>query len=210
MDDRAVTGADARALNWRFVVPDEPAGLLLLSVDGELVHGAIAPERRPSALADALRAGPYPAVVAPDLSAWAAVGDGDPRALLERLAASVAPGGWIYAGFANAAYPGRRAGALRPGAVRRVIRAAGFLDLEVYLAFPSVSCPAYLVSAAGAAPLDYFLDRLSFPPPPEHDPGRGRGSRTRAALMLRAARLAPHRARVAFAPGLAIVGRRAA
>ena len=216
MDIRTATGigvgADARVLNWRFVAPDEPAGLLLLAVDGEAVPAAIAPERESAALALALEAGPYPAVVAPDISAWASIAEMGARGLLERVAACVAAGGWLYVGFSNAAFPGRRSGpeSLRRGTVRRTLRAAGIEGLEEYLTFPSASCPAFLVSTADTAPLEYFLRQLSFPPPPEHDPAGGSNGRRRAALILRAARLAPHRARVAFAPGLAVVGRRPA
>ena len=210
----ALTQADARLLNWRFVVPGEPHGLLLLPIAGESVPGAVVPERGSGELTEVLRAGPYPAIVAPDLGAWAEVAQEGSRELLERLGASVAPGGWLYVGFGNAAYPGRRsrAGSMLPGAARRAMRAAGLRELEGYLAFPGASCPAFLVSTDGAAPLDYFLERLSFPPPPEHDHSgaSGGGSPRRLALLLRAARLAPHRARVAFAPGVALVGRRPA
>ncbi|MFL5800072.1 MAG: hypothetical protein ACJ77A_19345 [Actinomycetota bacterium] len=200
---------DARALNWRFVVPDEPAGLLLLPADGETVAGATVVPASAHGLAETLARGPFPAVVAPDMGGWAVRTGFRTSELLERLGRQVVPGGWIFAGFANPWYVGRwlRRGSLRRRRAMAALRRAGLAG-EAYLTFPSEQCPAYIVPASGRAELDYLLRRL-FVPHTGEPTGFGTRVKRRLLMVMRAVALrAPHRARVAFCPGLAVVARR--
>ena len=201
---------DARALNWRFVVPDEPEGLLLLPIADERLPNSTAVRPGRPSLDAALRAGPYPAIVAPDVGSWSSFGGGDPVRLLTLLASSVAPGGWLYAGLANPWYPHARRGRRSLGrrAALRALRACGFEDFETYLAFPDERCPAYLVSTTRPAELEYFLRSLFLP-----YAGAARGWRARVrqrllSSMRAAALLVPHGTRLRFAPALGIVARR--
>jgi hypothetical protein len=202
---------DARALNWRFVVPDEPRGLLLLPAGGERMEDAVSPELSASALSAALGDGPYPAVAAPDLAGWAGLERaGGAAGLLARLGDSVGPGGWLFAGFPNAWYPAHPAapGSLGLGAARRILRRSGLGIDEAYLALPDQRCPAYLVSTGGPAELEYFLRRL-FRPYPGSLSGWRAGLRQRSLSIMRMVALGlPHRLRVRFAPALGIVARR--
>jgi hypothetical protein len=203
---------DARTLNWRFVVPDEPDGLLLLPVRDERVPSAVVVEPDPAALESALAQGPYPAVVALDLGRWAALGrHGGAGRLLARLCAAVAPGRWLCVGFANTWYPGApwRPGALGLQTAVQTIRRAGLSDQEVYLALPSQRHPAFLVPAARPAELSHVIDRLFFTYVPADLPW----AMTRRALLgvLRpGAAHAPHGLRRQLAPGFCIVARRPA
>ena len=74
---------DARPLNWRFVVPSEPEGLLLLAMDGERIAGAVVPDRTPGALREALDGASFPAVAVPDVGSWSGV-MGSSAALLRK------------------------------------------------------------------------------------------------------------------------------
>jgi hypothetical protein len=202
---------DARALNWRYVVPGEPAGLLLLPIDDERVEGAVIPPNDPAAVREAMQRGPYPAIAAPDLSRWAHADPSGIRELLRSLAAAVVPGGWLYVGFPNADSPTRRPrnGGFTLRGARRVLRRAGIQQIETYLPFPDQRCPAYLVSAQGSAGLEYFLRHLAFP----FTSGEGNHRELRRRLLRvarRAALLAPHRVRVRLAPAVALVARRSA
>jgi hypothetical protein len=201
---------DIRALNWRFLVPDEPHGFLFLPVDGEALAGAISPNGE-GGLAGAIGQGPYPAVAVPDLAAWIRdVPDESPTRLLDRLADAVAPGGWLYAGFPNRRYPGRRAapGSIRLGAAVRILRARRFTEVRAFLPFPDQRSQAYFISADTRAPLGHFLSLLVFPYS-AGGPGADR-KRSRIRWMRRIALASPHPIRVRFAPAAALLARRAA
>jgi hypothetical protein len=202
---------DARPLNWRFVVPDEPRGLLQLRAGDERLEGAVSPERSAPALSTALRDGPYPAVVASDLAGWAGLERrGGAADLLARLGDAVAPGGWLFAGFPNAWHPARPApdGALGLGAARRIVGRSGLVMLDAYVALPDQRCPAYLVSIDRPAGLEYFLRHL-FRPYAGSLSGWRAGLRRRSLSLMRAAALGlPHPVRLRLAPALGIVARR--
>jgi hypothetical protein len=201
---------DARTLNWRFVVPDEREGLLLVPVDDERIPSAVVAESGPAGLAAALGRRPYPAVAAPDLGGRVGRGrPGETGRLLARLCAAVAPAGWLYAGFANAWYPGApwRPGSLSLGTALRILRRSGLSDPEVYLALPSQRRPALLVPAARPAELGHVLDRLFVP----YVPAELRFARARRELltMFRSgAAVAPHGIRTRLAPAFSLVARR--
>jgi hypothetical protein len=199
---------DARRSNWRFVVPDEPTGLLLLPIQDETLAGSVVPDRTEASLDRALEVS-HPAAAVPDLGSWGRLGGGS-LPLLRRLAAAVQPGGWMYVGCANARYPGSATSrnAVRPGVVRRELVRAGFTEMETYLAFPDQRCPAYLVSVAGRRELDYFLRRLAFPyADPSSRFGRPMGRRV-LGIALSGASVAPHSFRTWSAPAVAFVARR--
>lgn len=201
---------DIRALNWRFLVPDEPDSFLFLPVDGEALHGATTPKES-GGLEEALRRGPYPAVAAPDLSAWIDGSNGNsPTRLLRRLAEAVSPKGWLYVGFPNRLYP---LGPMAPGSIRlpratRILQRLGFTEVRASLPFPNQRCPAYFVSTDTQGPLRHFLSRLVFPyavdqPEPER-------LQRRIMLMRNVALASPHPVRVLFAPAAGLVARRSA
>jgi hypothetical protein len=195
---------DARLLNWRFVVPGEPEGLLLLAADGETLPGAITPGR--GALAGRLPDGPYPAIAIPDLAAW--VPERRPRAaarLLAMLAAAVAPGGWLCAGFPNRWYPAApmRSGSLSLAAALGAVRRAGLTGVEVYAALPDQRRAAFLVPLARPAEMDHMLRVLfetSFP-----SGGRGALAFRRILAAGRRAALATPRARRHLVPAYYLV-----
>jgi hypothetical protein len=202
---------DARMHNWRFVVPDEPEGLLHLPADGELLPSAAVVEPGPDGLAAALRRGPYPAIAAPDIGLWSRHRPAEASRTLARLAAAVAPGGWLCAGFANANYPGTPAlaGGLRMPTARRVLRCAGFTDIEEYIALPNQRCPALLVPAARSMELNHVLRQLFL----TYVPGEGMlamAQRHLLTLLRRGALVTPHGIRARFAPGFFVVARRSA
>jgi hypothetical protein len=199
---------DARPLNWQFVTPDVPAGLLLLPVGAEPLTAAVIPNRAAPSLSAVLSEGPYPAVAAPDLGRWSRFAGG-PERLLARLAAAVRDDGWLCAGFCNRWSPLRPPGGehLSMRKARRALHRAGFGRIDTYLAFPDHRRPAYLTSS-GPAELRYFLRRFFFP-----YVGDLRGVRAR--LMQRALRLirmaalaTPHTIRIRFAPAYVLVARR--
>lgn len=184
-------GPDARLLNWRYVVPSEPPGLLLLPAAGESLPGAVTPGIRP--LARALLDQRYPAVAAPDLAAWAGRGAaaGAPD-LLAALAGAVAPGGWLCVGFPNRWYPAAplRAGSLSLHAALRALRRSGLTAAEVYAALPDQRRAAFLVPLARPAEMDHMLRALFQTP----FPAAGRGAaafRRMLGGLRRAAILAP-------------------
>jgi hypothetical protein len=200
--------ADARLLNWRFLVPPEPPGLLLLPAAGETVPGAVIPE--PDLLDRLLPAGRYPAIAIPDLAAWLPRRrrGSQPARLLAGLAAAVAPGGWLCAGFANSLYP---AAPLRPGSLScaralRTIARAGLTQPELYAALPGPRRAAYLVPLTRPAELDHMLRVLfetSSPPP-----GRGAAASRRILALMRQAALAAPRARRHLMPAYYLIARR--
>ncbi len=192
---------DARVLNWRFIVPDEPAGMLLLPADGETLPAAVTPER--DALKRMLLDRRYPAVAVPDLAAW--VSQGRPSRLLAALAAAVAPGGWLCAGFPNRWYPAAplRAGSLSLTAALGVMRRAGLTGAEVYAALPDQRRAAFLVPLARPAEMDHMLRTLfetSFPAS-----GRGALAGRRILAILRRVALATPRARRHVVPAYYLV-----
>jgi hypothetical protein len=191
---------DARTLNWRFVVPDEPPGLLFLPTG---------PGPGPVGLAAALAAGPYPAVAVTDLGSWARRRPAEAGRTLARLSAAVAPGGWLCAGFANASYPGTPplVGALRIQTARRILRRAGLSDPEVYFALPHQRCPALLVPAARPVELDHVLRQLFLTYVPS-DGAWAMAQRYLLAAFRRGALLTPHLVRTLLAPGFYVVARR--
>ena len=204
--------ADARVLNWTFVVPGADR-FLMLPIDDERPEGAVTPaSRTPAALDEALDTEPYAGVAAPDLASWGEASPAERGPLLERLAGVVAPGGWLYAGFPNAWYPGnaRRPGARSSRAVMRDLRAAGFGRVDAYVALPHHRCPAFLIEEADPSALRYFLDRLSFPYVESDDPRKARMKQRVLAAGRRAALIAPAGTRARFAPGAAVVARRSA
>jgi len=201
------TEPDARLLNWRFVAPSQPPELLLLSADGETVPGALTPDR--DVFDHPLPALRYPAIAIPDLAAWL------PRRrpagaarLLAGLAAAVAPGGWLCAGFANSWYPvvPLRPGSLSCARALRTVRRAGLTRTELYAALPGPRRAAFLVPLARPAEMDHML-RVLFE---TSYPGRGRGAaaaRRMLSLLRRAALTAPH-ARRRLVPAYYLVARR--
>jgi hypothetical protein len=202
---------DARPLNWRFLVPDEPEGLLLLRAAEERLSGAVSPDRTSVDLADALAGPIYPAVVAPDLRTWSTLaGAGGSRTLLTRLATKVSPQGWLAIGLANPWYPMDpfTRGALGRRTARRILRSAGFHSVRTYLAFPDERCPAYLVRSDGHAELAYLLDRLFLPYVGGAQGVRARIKGRAIRWLRRGALLAPHQLRATLAPAVVLVARR--
>lgn len=214
-DDRPAPPApDARALNWTFLVPADASAVFLLPSDGERLDGAIVAERNAEALRAAIAEGPYPAVAAPDITGWASL-IGSSRAterLLARLAACVEPGGWLYAGFANARSPFHLLGtaALSRQRATGILRSKGFGDVDVYVAFPDHRTPAYLVSAARDAELEYFMQQLSFPHTGPADGLKGALRRRAIAGAQRVARSVPGGVGARFVPSMSVVARRTA
>jgi hypothetical protein len=201
---------DARPLNWRFVVPGQPDRILLLPVNGERVDGAIVPDRIAASLDEALKGGPYPGVAVPDVGSWSPI-VGSHAILIRRLAAAVERGGWLYAGFANALYPGHpfAPGSLRAKVVRRSLAISGVWSVQTYFPLPDHRCPAYLIPAERREEMNYFLRTLFLP---YREGGHGWPARVlqRGRLAMRAVALAaPVRTREHLAPAIALVARRA-
>lgn len=201
---------DARVLNWRFVVPDEPSGLLLLPIGEE---GDV---RRVPSLQDGAgtvpgpRAGTFPAIAAADLAGWTGQdGRRDPAGLLAELCAGVSPGGWLCVGFANSLYPrlSLGQGSMRLRAARRVLARSGMAEPDIYACLPSHRRPGLLVPLQRPTELDFVLRRLFLTYAPT-DASWPRLRRHVLALMQRCAVAAPHRVRVALAPGYCLVSRR--
>ena len=198
---------DARLFNWRFLVPGEPAGLLLLPADAETLPGAVAAERgafRPAQLDRR-----YPAVAVPDLAAW--VPSGRPAktsSLLATLAAAVAPGGWLCVGFPNRWYPAAplRAGSLSLRDALDVIQRAGLTGPQIYAALPDQRRAAYLVPLARPAEMNHML-RFFFE---TSIPARGRAAFAGRRIMsaARRAALAAPRARRHLVPAYYLVAGR--
>lgn len=198
---------DARLLNWRFVVPGEPEGLLLLPAGTETLPGAVTPKA--GVLGSAVLGRCYPAVAAPDLAAWAPHRKraAAPR-LLAGLAAAVAPGGWLCVGFPNRWYPGApmRAGSLSSSRAVRTIRRAGLTGAELYAALPEQRRAAFLVPLARRTEMDHMLRVLfdtSFP-----SGGRGAVTFRRILSVMRRVALAAPRTRQHFVPAYYLVARR--
>jgi hypothetical protein len=198
---------DARLLNWRFVVPGEPEGLLLLPAGTETLPGAVTPTLNLPVRTLPERS--YPAVAVPDLAAWVPHGRRSeaPR-LLAMLAASVAPGGWLCAGFPNRWYPAAplRAGSTSLSAALGALRRAGLTGPEVYAALPDQRRAAFLVPLARPAEMDHMLRVLfdtSFP-----SGGQGALAFRRILSVMRRIALAAPRTRQHFVPAYYLVARR--
>ena len=202
--------SDTRILNWQLVVPDEEAPLLFLPVNGERVSGAMVVED-PGSLDDMLAPDTYHGVVAPDLGAWSGE-EANASSLLSRLAATAAPGGWLFAAFANRRFPrkGRRRKGLRLGAALRVLRRAGFADVAVYVPLPSHRQPAWMVPVERREELDVFLRQMVFPSVPVSSPILSWVGTRAIQGGRRLALAAPHSLRVRWAPSYALVARRTA
>jgi hypothetical protein len=199
--------SDARALNWQFVVPATTGSLLVLPVHDEQVPGAMVPSRTRQGLQAALAEGPYNEVVAADVSRWTAdVSLPTPR-LLAALAGAVAPGGHLYAGFPGRLYPLQAAsrGPVLPVRVRSSLRRHGLQVVATFITLPTASCPALIVPVDSSAALDYVLRNLSFPYTSSSRPLLGRGRQALVRAIQAAAVHAPHRLRVAGAPGHAVL-----
>ena len=198
---------DARLLNWRFVVPGEPDGLLLLPAAGETLPGAVTPES--AVLVNTLLDRRYPAVAVPDLAAWTPPGrQAGASRLLRTLAAAVAPGGWLCAGFPNRWYAAAplRAGSLSLAGALGAMRRAGLTGIEVYAALPDQRQAAFLVPLARPAEMDHLL-RVLFE---TSVPAGGRGAvvlRRTLSILRRAALVAP-RARRHLVPSYYLLARR--
>jgi hypothetical protein len=206
--DYGVTVIDHRLLNWRFVVPSVPDGLLLLAAADEAADLPEAVACDPGLAA--LRSGPYPAVVVSDLGRWSAAAAEGGKDLLRLAAEAVAPGGWLYASFANPLYPmrSRSTVALTLAAASRVVRAAGLRPLSRWLAFPDQHTPAYLVPAGGGSELEYFMRTFFFPYATGESARKARLKQRALTLMRGCALLAPRPVRPRFAPAFAIVAER--
>jgi hypothetical protein len=203
---------DARRLNWRFVVPDEPGGLLLLPIGEEGDVHRVPSFQDGAGTLPREHAGAFPAIAAADLAGWTRHGGRSNSAgLLADLCAEVSPGGWLCVGFANSLYPrlSQRQGSMRLHAARRVLHRSGMAEPEVYACLPSHRRPGLLVPLRRPAELDFVLHRLFL----TYAPTDARWPRLRRhllALMQRCAVAAPHRVRVALAPGYCLVSRRPA
>ena len=201
------TEVDERLLNWRFIVPGEPEGLLLLPAGAETLPGAVTPEK--DTLGLQLPDRRHPAVAVPDLAAWLPRHRrGTAVRLLADLAATVAPGGWLCAGFANSWYPVAplRAGSLSCGRAIRTIRKAGLTGIELYAALPGHRRAAFLVPLTRRAEMDHMLRVLfetSFP-----EGGLGAAASRRILCILRRAALAAPRTRRHLVPAYYLVARR--
>jgi hypothetical protein len=211
-----MTVIDHRPLNWRFVVPGEPHGLLLLAAADEAgeVPGAVVCDPERAALRG--RAGPYPAVVVADLGRWSQTRAGrgrgrEARELLAEAAAAVAPGGWLYASFANPWYPLRSGGGgLTLAAAASVLHGAGLQPTSTWLAFPDQRTAAYLVPAGGGPELAYFMRTFFFPYATDGSARKARIKQRALTLMRRVSLVAPARLRSRFAPAFAVVAERPA
>jgi hypothetical protein len=215
-----MTVIDHRPLNWRFVVPSEPNGLLLLAAADEAgeVPGAVVCDPGRAALLG--RTGPYPAVVVADLGRWSQTRAGrrggrgrgrEARELLAEAAAAVAPGGWLYASFANPWYPLRSGGGgLTLAAAATVLRGAGLQPTSTWLVFPDQRTAAYLVPAGGGPELAYFMRTFFFPYATDGSARKARIKQRALTLMRRVSLVAPARLRSRFAPAFAVVAERPA
>lgn len=195
---------DARQLNWRYIAPSEPAGLIVLppaddSKDGGR-HGVRSFER---IIAD----GPYPAVVIPDAASAAASFDVPPRHLLESAAEAVAQGGWLLIGFSNMWSPLGRGRRLRLAAVSRLLERARLRITATYVPLPDTRHPAVLVPMERAYELDHVLRAmfLTYLPP---DSSSGLVGRRLLPLARSVALRTPHRLRKHFAPAYFLIATR--
>jgi hypothetical protein len=194
-----MSSADARELNWRFVLPDEPAGMLLLSREEAGRHRN---------LADAVDQVTAAGVIVPDLSVWASRRSGP--TVLRDAALAVAPGGWLCVAFPNRLFPGSTTarGAMALHTATATLRAAGLVPKTVYLPLPDHRHPAMLVDARLRGQLDYVFEHLFL----TYVPGssvRVRLVRRLLVAVRRTALVMPQWLRIGCAPGYCILAWRA-
>lgn len=193
---------DARASNWRYVLPSQTARAVVVEPGGTSMDRALS--------------GPaLAAVVVPDLGAWVHRRGAGPgrrptaRHLLEDLCGQVAPGGWMCVGFANPWYPARPLGrgSLALPTARGVLSRTGMTLESTYVGLPDHRHPALLVPAGRPAELDHVLRRMlpTYLPPGVPLP---RLSRRVMAVLRGAAARTPQRWRVALLPGYLLLARR--
>ena len=201
---------DARRTNWQFVLPADPADALLLPAGGD----DLATRERLEQLDAAARrvacdGAVRPAVVAPDVSGWAR--DCGLRAadVLGLVAGAVAPGGHLYAGFANALFPARPAArtGLTLRACRRVLAAAGLDLVAAYVTLPDHRLPALMVPTEGDG-LAYVLRHQVFAFSASSSRLVGPAQRAAVRTMRAVALSGPAGARVALAPAYGVLARR--
>ncbi len=207
--DTSVSGlVDGRAMNWQFVLPAAPDGMLALAEPHTCPPAARRVPR--GELIGHRRASGWPAIAVPDVGARIGGGDAACAAgLIGILAAQVAPGGWLGFGVANSWYPGSPRGrrSLGLGALRRVLRDNGLSIEALYVALPDHRHPAVLAAASPRAALDEVLRRL----PTTYVPAGSRWSRVHRAMrtvLAGAAAMAPHVLRMRLAPAYVVVARR--
>ncbi len=187
---------DARALNWRFVLPSEPADPVVLDLAAAELYGR---------LADALTGAPWPAIVVPDLAAWTA--GKSPRTALHELAEGIAPGGWLCVGFRNRWLPGTAQGAMGVRAATSALRNAGLHLESVYLPLPDHRQPAFLVDAQTRSQLDYVFRHTFLSYLPGGSVWARLGRRLLVVARIVAIRV-PHPVRVRLAPAYFVIARR--
>lgn len=195
---------DVRRTNWWYVIPPSNGPVLVV---GESEHAEAFPRPVVAGTVDeALRAlldGPFAGIAIPDVDAVI------PHAshgtdLLRALAASVEPGGWFYAGFANRPL---RGDAWSVAKVHAALRLAGLDGRRVFLAAPDHVTPAYLIPAGRRAEVDFFLNMLFFPYTTTS--GTRAAARRLALRFLRVgASVSPPWLRARAWPSVAIVARR--
>lgn len=191
-----MTVADARALNWRYLLPEEPDEPVVLDQAAAALHGR---------LSDALTGAPWPALAVPDLTAWTA--DSSPRTVLRELATSVAADGWLCVGFPNRLLPGRSRGAIGLRAATSALSAAGLHREGVYLPLPDHRHPAVLVDARHPGQLDYVFRHTFLSYRPGTSASAWLGRRLLVVARTVAVRV-PHSVRVRFAPAYVVIARR--
>lgn len=193
-----MTVVDARCLNWRFVLPGEPDGMVVLDQTVAARH---------SRVTDVLTGARWPAIVVPDLTVWSATVS--PRRVLRDVAEAVAPGGWLCVGFLNRWFPGLGRGAIGLGAATATLEAAGLTATSLYLPLPDHRHPALLVDARHRGQLDYVFRHVFL----TYLPGTSASTRASRRLLVAARRLAvvaPQPLRVRFAPAYYVIARRSA
>jgi hypothetical protein len=193
--------SDARASNWRYVVPCSPAPLV------------VGPDGVP--LAQVLAGVALDGVVVPDLAARDPAHGTGPRpaggsrAVLAALCAQTAPGGWLCVAFGNRWNAARpcRPGSLGLGAARRVIRRCGLSVVDTYVALPDHRHPAMLVPGERAAELDHVLRCMLVTYVPGDAPFP-RLARHALGAMRSVAMRTPHPVRLRVLPGYLVLARR--
>lgn len=191
-----MTVIDARALNWRFILPAEPADPMVLDLAAANIHGR---------LADALTGAPWPALAVPDLTAWTA--GRPPRTVLRELAGAVAPGGWLCVGFCNRWLPGTVRGAIGVRAATSALHDAGLHLESVYLPLPDHRQPAFLIDARTRSQLDYVFRHTFLSYLPGGSVSARLGRRLLVVVRILAVK-APHPVRVRLAPAYFVIARR--
>jgi hypothetical protein len=182
---------DARAWNWRNVVPAEPTPLVVAAGH--------------ASLAQVLDGPPADAVVVPDLGGWPDRG----RAVLAAVCSHVRMDGWVCVGFANRWYPAAplASGAMGLHDVHRTVDRCGLTVTATYIALPDHRHPAVFVPAEHRAELDHVLRRMlvTYVPGDSSFPRLTR----RAMSVLRTAALhSPHGLRRDLLPGYLVLARR--